>query len=271
MQQDLRARARECLKSAVDLIGTESETSIRHGCLELRLCIEYLLLDRFRHYQEYIDDDAMKKWTPKQVIAELLENDPYADQNATIAVGLEKDYGVPSTDMHILGEDKRFRLKWANTNWNALGSFLHAPSLEKLSSGNVPSLHDMRNKAADIAQHLDAMFKTSVWSVTGGVTYLLECQDCGHTTKRYKASIKEEVGFVCRNPTCGAIYDVIDEAPTFRMRKKSFTCPKCEKEALFRAHYIGEGNTLVCDGCDTRWRLRAGLFAQALPSEPAAT
>lgn len=85
MMLDLRSKAKDALERAKALIASDEEARVRQGCLELRFCIEYLILDRFRGYQEYIDDEAAKKWTPKRVIDELLENDPYADTTAQIA------------------------------------------------------------------------------------------------------------------------------------------------------------------------------------------
>jgi hypothetical protein len=265
MRLDFRHLARESLKRARPLIASSNEEEVRYGCLELRLCIEYLVLDRFKQYQEYIDDEASRKWTPKKVIEEMLENDPYSDTNATIAVGLEKEYGVASDDMKVLGEDRRLKLKWANENWQALSSFLHSPSLEQLSKGSLPSLQTRRARAAAVSEHLSHVLDARVWGVTGGAIYELACGDCGKVTKRFAASINSKNGFVCRTAGCGATYDVVgsvDGVTTFTMRQLEFTCPKCEQRDFFRAHYFKEGSTLICRGCEKHWTLLPGLFAQ---------
>jgi hypothetical protein len=204
MPLDLRSKANDALDQARMLVESGDEAQIRHGCLELRFCIEYLILDRFRWYQEYIDDEAAKKWTPKKVIEELLENDPHADTTAQIAVGIEKEYGVPSDDMHVLGTDHRLRLKWANSNWNALGNFLHAPSLDQLTSGAVPSLPVMKARAGDIIAHLTKVLATPVWNVSGGEIFELKCEDCGIITKRFAAKVEKDQSLTCKTPDCGA-------------------------------------------------------------------
>jgi predicted RNA-binding Zn-ribbon protein involved in translation (DUF1610 family) len=270
MPLDLRSKANDALDQARMLVESGDEAQIRHGCLELRFCIEYLILDRFRWYQEYIDDEAAKKWTPKKVIEELLENDPHADTTAQIAVGIEKEYGVPSDDMHVLGTDHRLRLKWANSNWNALGNFLHAPSLDQLTSGAVPSLPVMKARAGDIIAHLTKVLATPVWNVSGGEIFELKCEDCGIITKRFAAKVEKDQSLTCKTPDCGAIHDLVDGSKAiFRVRQKPFKCPKCEHEALFRAHFVEAGNTLICEKCDTRWRLFQGLFAEEIPNTEA--
>jgi hypothetical protein len=50
--------------------------------LELRFAIEYITYDQLTAYIREVSGEALKKWTPKQVISELLEVDPEADCGA---------------------------------------------------------------------------------------------------------------------------------------------------------------------------------------------
>jgi hypothetical protein len=90
----MRHVARECVSRAKKLIALGDEPSVRHACLELRFAIEYITYDQLQAYFKEVSDDALKKWTPKQVISEMLEVDPQADRSSTISVGLEHTYGV---------------------------------------------------------------------------------------------------------------------------------------------------------------------------------
>jgi hypothetical protein len=67
----------------------------------------------------------MHKWTPREVIAQVLEVDPKADKTSTIAIGREEEQGQPSKNMKMLGENRRFTLKWANRSHNGLADVDH--------------------------------------------------------------------------------------------------------------------------------------------------
>ncbi|MCK1290317.1 hypothetical protein [Bradyrhizobium sp. 30] len=108
----------------------------RHVCLELRLAIECLAYQQLDAYLSEVPDHAMRKSTPREVITQMLEVDPKADRTSTIAIGREKEPGQLSDDMRMLGEDRRFTLKWANRSHNALGNFLHVPTLHQLETGS---------------------------------------------------------------------------------------------------------------------------------------
>ncbi|MBX9945825.1 MAG: hypothetical protein K2Y40_17210, partial [Reyranella sp.] len=100
----MQATAKGCLDRAKLLLAAGDEQSIRYACLELRLAIEYIVLDLFRRHLDESPEDVAWKWTPRQVIAELLEIDPLVDRSSTISIGEEATPGVPASQMRILGE-----------------------------------------------------------------------------------------------------------------------------------------------------------------------
>ena len=203
---NLRRAARECVSRARDLLARGDEPSARHACLELRFAIEYITYDQLQVYMKEVSDDALKKWTPKQVISELLEVDPYADQSCTIAFGLEHTYGIspPPEEMHLLGQDRRFSMKWANKNHNTLGNFLHAPTMHQIESGGAPTLADIIEKATDVANECEQILNSPVFHVNFGQFFNFECKDCSTPIRRRVGSLTPEEGVVC--PKCCATY-----------------------------------------------------------------
>lgn len=262
----MRTKAIRCHQRALALLAIGDDPSVRYAALELRYCIEYLLLDRLKSYMEYLDDSAMSKWTPKQIVKQLLEVDPNADQTVTLAVGIETTFNEPASDMHILGEDRRLKLKWANSNWNALGSFLHAPSLEQLQSGQSASPDVRKTRTEEIAEHLGHALASPISNLAGGAIYEFDCPECKKTTRRLVAGVAKDGGFVCKTPECQTIYDVQDGAagPTFTMRMQDFRCGDCGNVAPFRANHVAPGNVLICDKCDTRWDVATRVVAVRL-------
>jgi len=256
----MRARARNSLTRAVKLLEAADEVSVRYACLELRMCIEFLIFDRAQGYVQYLDDDVSTKWTPRQVLTELLNADPHADETVAVAIAAEVEPGKPTGDWKQLGEDRRFKLKWANSNWNALGSYLHAPTLQQLKDG-PPSHEEMSKKARAIADHLTHVLAAPIHNVVGGGIFVVQCRECDKVTKRLADGVRRQGSFVCRNPACRAVYDVVENGAEarFRLRMVDVTCPKCDAVAPFKAHDVVPGRTLVCDGCRAKLRVIEGI------------
>jgi hypothetical protein len=130
---DFRGQGRGHLDAAHRLLTGDS-SSLRYACLELRMCIEALAYDRLQAYLTEVPNSVMKKWTPRHILDELLAIDPHADRSSTVYVGAVEQFGVPAEEMKLLGEDKMFSVKWANSAHNALGNFLHVPTLAQIEA-----------------------------------------------------------------------------------------------------------------------------------------
>ena len=235
------------------MLATGDEPSVRYACLELRLCIEYLTYDHLEGYLDEASDAVLEKWTPKQIIDALRDVDPEAEQSHTVFIGLTDEPG----DLAFLAESKRFTGKWANTHHNALGSFLHAPTLGQIGSGKAPLLSDVARKATDIADSLTDVLDSELTRWNVGNFYEFFCSECGKSIKRRAGSF-EEKGLVCRNASCGATYDVsvrTAEQVEFQMRKRWYTCPTCRKLKPIGAHRVVPGAIIECAGCHGRFKV----------------
>jgi predicted RNA-binding Zn-ribbon protein involved in translation (DUF1610 family) len=251
---NIRHAARECVSRARGLIARGDESSVRYACLELRLAIEYITYDQLEVYMKEVPDDAVKKWTPKQVISELLEVDPQADKSVAVAIGLEHTYGVapPPEEMQPLGEDRRFSLNWANKNHNALGNFLHAPTIYQIESGVIPAAASIIQKATQVADECEKILSSPVFHVNFGQFFELKCIDCGTPIKRRVGSFTKEEGLVCPNSKCRATYDVetkSHEEVQFSLRQSKYTCPRCGTENWVGNHRLLHGTVFKCVEC----------------------
>lgn len=252
VELSMRHIARNCVARARKLLDRGDESSARYACLELRFAIEYITYDQLQVYMKEVSDDALKKWTPKQVISELLEVDPHADQSCTIAFGEEHTYGIspPPEEMHILGQDRRFSMKWANKNHNTLGNFLHAPTRYQLESGGAPALAAIIEKATKVANECGQILNSPVFHVNFGEFFNFECEDCGTPIRRRVGSFTPEEGVVC--PKCRATYDVesVDEnAIRCCLRTAKYTCHPCGAKNWVGIHRVMDGVILKCENC----------------------
>ena len=173
----MRSSAQHCLQRAKDLIDRDDEASAKHACLELRFCIEYITYSQLQVYLKEVPDDTVRKWTPKQIISVLLEVDPDADKSGTLFFGKEFAYGIPAEKMEFFGEDRRFSLDWADKH-NALGNFLHAPTLHQIEKGEFSTKEKILKKARQVANEIDHILSSPIFNVNFGNFYKFNCNFC---------------------------------------------------------------------------------------------
>lgn len=258
----LRHEARQCLERARGLLNQQEPSAVRYACLELRQAIEYLAYQQLEAYLQEVPDDAMRKWTPRDVIAQMLEVDPNADKSSMIAVGIEEVPGEPSNDMKPLGEDRRFSLKWANKSHNALGNFLHAPTLHQIETDSVPDDAKMRGKAEEVAGVIEHTLATPIYNVNFGQFYEIDCV-CGRQFKRREGSFKAAEGIVCPNTECRAIWDVVSEEGTsvaFQRRRQAYVCHHCKETSYVDSQRLKPGLVIRCE-CGARAEVALGIYA----------
>ena len=128
---DFRSMAINAFEQAKKQLSENNDIKLNYAALELRFCLEYMTYDRARAYHDEIPDIESLSWQPNKLMSELLELDPFADAKASISIGLQKKYGERSEDMQLLGTENPITLKLLKDHYNALGSFLHAPTLKQ--------------------------------------------------------------------------------------------------------------------------------------------
>lgn len=249
---DMRHLACECVLRAREFLAHGDETSARHACLELRFSIEYITYGYMQAYRSELPYDALKKWTPRQIISQILEIDPNADQSITIWAGIEPSYGVepPPEEMQFVGEDRRFSLKWANKNYNVLGNYLHAPTIHQIESGSVPTLAMMIKKATEIVNECEQILNSTIFNVNFGQFFEFECGDCKMQIRKRAGNFTTEQGIVC--PKCRATYDItsIEENKVIlSFRKATYTCRHCSTGNEVGVHRVEDGTVLACAKC----------------------
>jgi hypothetical protein len=251
-----------CLARAGDLLAKNDPAATRHACLELRLAIECLAYQQLDAYLSEIPDDAMRKWTPREVVAQMLEVDPTADKSSTIAIGREEERGRPSNDMKVLGEDRRFTFKWANRSHNALGNFLHVPTLHQRETGKVPDHGSMRKKAEEISAVIGHTLDTPIYNANFGNFYHIDCV-CGRSFKRREGSFTAEQGMVCPNVDCRMIWDVVSEEATdvrLKPRQTEYVCPGCNEKRFVLPQKLKAGTVITCD-CGAQAEVALSIFS----------
>ncbi|MFT8783380.1 hypothetical protein [Acetobacter syzygii] len=109
---DYRNDARRELARAKDELASVADERLKYAALELRMAMESLTYDRALAYREEFPPAEYETWQPRKVMAILLEIDPNADQESSLAFGIEPSVGVTpdvmkSLDSHGHAPDAR--------------------------------------------------------------------------------------------------------------------------------------------------------------------
>ena len=70
----------------------------RYAALELRDAMEALTYDRALAWANDLPPEEYKTWQPRKLMSALLEIDPSIGMSATLAVGIETEYGKPGRE-----------------------------------------------------------------------------------------------------------------------------------------------------------------------------
>lgn len=258
----MRNDALHCLQRAKDLIGQDDEISAKYACLELRFCIEYITYSQLQIYLKEAPNDIVKKWTPKQIISVLLDVDPDADKSGTVYFGKQEALGTPAEKMELFGEDRRFSLAWANTRHNALGNFLHAPTLYQIETSQFSTKEKILKKANEVVSELDQILSSPIFNVSFGNFYEFDCVYCKTKIKCRDKSINKEKGIICTNSNCKAVHDIISEQDnnfTVKVRQTEYKCPSCNTLNYVGSHLIDYGAVLECSSCGVKAEIQYAL------------
>jgi hypothetical protein len=266
-QINYRDRARKHVSEARARLAEPGEAAARQACLSLRMAIEALTYQNLRAYLAETPNSVMAQWTPKRVMDELLAVDPHADRTVTVFFGIEETPGVPAADMQPLGEDRRFTQAWGNKAHNALGSFLHEPTIRQSETGKATE-EQARTKASEIADELDRILATSLFGVNMGQYIVFDCT-CGFHVKRRTSVLSPDDKVVCGG--CGKhwIYQEHEGDPPWRFIPDgySFSCLACEATCQFEAHELADGKVVTCDACGAEAEIYTQFAARAVKAD----
>lgn len=267
---DYRHRARQHIQRAKDLLADqESSENLRFACLRLRMAIEALSYDRLQAYLAEVSNEVMKKWTPKQVLAELLFIDPTADSTSQLWVGIQEQPNVPSKDMKFIGTDERFTAKWATKAHNTLGNFLHEPTIAQIQAGTEND-QTARHRAGEILKELERVLSASVHNINLGVFCTIPCE-CGFTIKRKEEFMKRAKIATCAS--CGRMYEMSEgDQPgqfTYRLAQVNYECANCKTEQWVARHKLEKEPVLVCVECGDKTKVVRVFSLEKVPPESA--
>ncbi|WP_205343127.1 hypothetical protein [Denitrificimonas caeni] len=252
MDINYRNLAREHLSYAKEELDSKKDQRLRHAALELRMAMEALTYDRALAYKDEFPPREYETWQPRKVLLVLLEIDPFADKDSSLAVGVEKEYGKPAPEMKSLGSEVVLSMKVLKKHYDALGSYLHIQSLKHSKTGEGLDFKRFRNRCGDITEFINKVLSSSVFNCTLGRFMSIKCIECGNSIRK-RIPVGEKI-FEAKCYNCMATYIVTDDgAGNFKQAPHQLKVKcggtGCHHEIVVWQHELEVGRHWKCPEC----------------------
>lgn len=270
MGEDFRYLARKHLAAATAEIAANEDQRLRYAALELRSAIEAITYDRAKAYEKELPASVYETWQPKKLMELLIEEDPNAGKNSALAAAREDKAGNTIEPFRPLGSETVFSLKNIRDHYDALGSYLHTPTVKQLRSGQGHNYVRLRSRCDQIVAELTAALGSSIFNVTLGVFSTLDCTRCNQEIRKRTGHLKQGETLKAYCHSCDAPYIVTateNDMTMWKSVKHPIVCPnpQCAKPSDLWEDQIKDGQRFRCIHCDARAVLDVGYCASLIP------
>lgn len=263
---NFRQKARDALNRAKEILENSNSEYIKYAALELRMAIEGLTYDRANAYIKEIDPKEYNTWQPKKVMQMLLEIEPKADKGSSLSFGRQDKLGEPAKIMTPLGSEEVFNLSLIKKHYDALGSFLHLPTIKQLQDQPEIDINKLKEKCLEIIRHIEKVLESPVFNINLGSFFEIACFKCNKAIRKRVPYGQTEVVAKCLNTECGATYLVTDigEGKTNwepQLEKIECLAENCSEITTIWQSEIREGVHWKCSKCNKEHSIGLSVFA----------
>ena len=230
-----RHEARQALARAKALLVRGDDEVLRYAALELRLTLEAIVYDRLHDYRRDIPPNVYETWQPPKVLKLLLEVDPQADTSKVVTVTRAQPPAQGDVRASVFREQPIGQATLKD-NYDALGSYLHFPTLKQLAEKGGPDLERLRRRCEALVRELDPVVTPAKASFIMGTFSHCPCLRCGADMRKRLPDRAGQFPATC--VACGADHFVVfDEDGEGRWTTNAFTAP-CAHEGCDGLHRI---------------------------------
>lgn len=267
MKVNFRQRARDSLERAKTEIASNDSDRLKYAALELRMAIEAVTYERAQSYGDELPPSAYQTWQPKKLMQVLLEIEPRADKPSSIAYGIQDAPREPAKQMTFLGGEQVFGLKAIKGHYDALGSYLHSPTLKQLEEKGTHDAVRLKERCAEIVTALDEVLSSRVFNINFGNFTSIECMnsECGEPIRKRHPHGVEVLAAKCYE--CNADYEITADANgewLWRPMVEEVSCPteSCGEVIKLWQHEVKSGSHWRCRGCNNKFQLGLAIFQE---------
>lgn len=258
---DFRGKARECAARARWMLDGGEEQQIVYAALEIRMALEALIYEIAEGYTDDLPADRAA-WQPPRLLSRLLTLDRLPDFTLELSIQAPEDQGG---DWHSLGHMRRLTLQEIKANYDALGAYLHVPTMKQLAKGEIRQLTRLERRCRDLLARIEEVLTSQIPTMTFRQTSSLDCMKCGRKLTR------RVMPFVGAKPhdrvievecfDCIASYQITWEDDGWIWAAQNTTVPclaaPCAGELTLWEREIAFGFRAKCPVCATEHRLDA--------------
>ena len=252
-----RKLAAHHLALAKAVAKNEAEPIALYYALELRRAIEGYAYSLLCTYRPEMSSADLVTWEPHKVMRALKGIDPDADK--PMKVQFENTDGT----FYDVGLDQRLGHRWISQNYNRLSSFLHMPTVAKVSEPARPAA-EIRQACDKIVEELEFVLAQERWNFVVGTFCTMDCE-CGFTMRRRAENLEVGGRIVCA--MCSRIYliQAIQEGKVFRLPAwHRFDCKFCGTKNGYQEREGTSDFVVRCRECKEPARFfKAWAYAQA--------
>ena len=203
-----RPIARRAVETARAHLASGDDSSLKYAALELRIALENLTYERASIYESELPDEAFCVWQPKRLLESLLEIDPSADQTRQLsATRTERSSDGTVTSRRLdLGTDRVVSCKEIKKHYDALGSFLHAPTIKQVEDDERTAPERIRKRCEAALELVTEAASSKVYRSDIRTSFTMQCIRCDEHVIRRVARSDNRVIATC--PKCRAEYGV---------------------------------------------------------------
>lgn len=207
-----RNDARKHLKRSEEELRTGDDERLKYAALELRMAMEALTYDRALAYKDEFPPAEYETWQAYKVMSVLLDIDPTADKDSSLAFGVEEEGELPPSGTTSLGAEKVLNMAILERHYHALGNYLHVPSMKQARAGQLLDFGNIRARCQEIAAFVAAALSSPVFNVTLGRFATLDCcMECGKRIRKRLLCGQGTMRVECHETSeCRASYTVVD-------------------------------------------------------------
>lgn len=257
---DFRNSARQSLKRAESELNSDDPMHFRYAALELRYAMEALTYDRARAYKNEIPPEEYGTWQPRKLMLLLAEINPHAVKSSTISARLEEEYGkpAPAKNMKLLGTDHVLSISDIKEHYDAIGSYLHIPSLKQIENHGVHDYGKLKLRCEKIILLLQTVLSSPIWNATfGNFATLPQCMDesCKKPVRKRIPIGTQFIDAECFE--CKAEYKIVigtEDKVTWEPKQVEVHCstPSCNRKFRLWPKELVPGTRWKCSVCGVR-------------------
>jgi DNA-directed RNA polymerase subunit RPC12/RpoP len=250
METNFRQQARDAVSRAKGELSSNSLERLKYAALELRMAMECLTYERASSYASELPPTEYETWQPRKLMLLLLEIDPRADKDSSVAYGVQDEPGKQSDAMTFLGKEKVLNLSMIKRHYDALGSYLHTPTLKQLKNEGAVDYDKLRARCELICTEVEATLASHVWNINFRRFSELSCMRCGHLVRKRINGPYE----IARCFECNATYEINEVSPnqlSWKIIQQTVLCQAtaCGKEIVLLDADIEAGKSVTCPHC----------------------